>query len=326
MATVNPLLTLPSTSDDLGRVEGALRVAVHTPDDLLNEMASHLVLAGGKRLRPLLATVAARAGDAPVTDDVIRGGVAVELVHLGSLYHDDVLDEAETRRGVESVNAKWGNLKAILAGDFLLARASELAAALGAEVAGLLGHTIGRLCEGEVGQLRWSFNADRPIDAYLDSINGKTASLFATSCRIGALVGDLDRSTVDAVTTFGASFGMVFQVVDDVLDLTASEEQLGKPSGHDLFEGVYTLPVLETLAAGGAATEELRDLLGRPIDGPELDKALGIIRSGTGVGRALETARRFADDAAAAARECGSGPVVDAMAAAGYALVDAVTG
>jgi geranylgeranyl pyrophosphate synthase len=148
----NPLLTLPSTPRDLGRVEGALRDAVHTPDDLLNEMASHLVLAGGKRLRPLLATVAARAGGASVSDEVIRGGVAVELVHLGSLYHDDVLDEAETRRGVESVNAKWGNLKAILAGDFLLARASELAASLGAEVAGLLGHTIGRLCEGEVGR------------------------------------------------------------------------------------------------------------------------------------------------------------------------------
>ena len=194
------------------------------------------------------------------------------------------------------MNAKWGNLKAILAGDFLLARASELAASLGAEVAGLLGHTIGRLCEGEVGQLRWSFNADRPIHAYLDSINGKTASLFATSCRIGALVGDLDRPTIDAVTTFGASFGMVFQVVDDVLDLTASEEQLGKPSGHDLFEGVYTLPVLETLAAG-RRNEELRACRRRStalVERPRLsDRSRGR--------RALETARRSRTNPAEAA-------------------------
>ena len=179
--------------------------------------------------------------------------MSVELVHLGSLYHDDVMDEADTRRSVESVNARWGNLQAILAGDFLLARASEIAASLGTEVAGLLAATIGRLCEGQIGELRRTYNAARTEAEYLESIDGKTASLFSTAARIGALVGGLDRPDVEALTSFGHAFGMAFQIVDDVLDLTATEAQLGKPAGHDLVEGVYTLPVIRTLAAGGAA-------------------------------------------------------------------------
>ena len=214
-------------------------------------MAGHLANAGGKRLRPALV-VAAAAVSGPdgvdVADEVIQGGVAVELVHLGSLYHDDVMDEAEYRRGVESVNAKWGNLVAILAGDFLLARASEIAASLGTEVAALLARTIGELCEGEVGQLRYAFDPARPEAAYLSSIAGKTASLMATSARIGALVGGAPRPWVDALTAYGRALGMAFQIWDDVRDLVCSEEHLGKPAGHDMVEGTYTLPVLRALA------------------------------------------------------------------------------
>src|SRR5256885_3875071 len=139
-------------------VEDALREAVRSDDAYLTEIASHLILAGGKRVRPLFAIASAAAAGSAVSDDVIRGGVAAELVHLGSLYHDDVIDEAPTRRTVESVNARWGNLTAILAGDFLLARASEIAASLRTEVAGLLAATIGRLCEGEVGELRTAYD------------------------------------------------------------------------------------------------------------------------------------------------------------------------
>src|SRR5256885_4820267 len=143
-------------------VEDALRESVRSDDAYLTEVASHLIVAGGKRVRPLFAIASACAattsGDIAVSDDVVRGGVAVELVHLGSLYHDDVIDEAPTRRTVESVNARWGNLTAILAGDFLLAKASEIAASLGTEVAGLLAATIGRLCEGEVGELRTAYD------------------------------------------------------------------------------------------------------------------------------------------------------------------------
>src|ERR671916_1743119 len=148
--------------DELARVEAALRKAVMTEDEVLTQLASHLLSAGGKRLRPALAVAAgACAGTTPVSDAVVLGGVSVELVQLGSLYHDDVIDDAATRRGVESVNARWGNLRAILAGDFLLARASEIAASLGTEVAGLLAATIGKLCDGQLKELRTSFDLSR---------------------------------------------------------------------------------------------------------------------------------------------------------------------
>src|SRR5256886_2242388 len=178
-------------TDDLARVEKALREAVRTPDPFLGDVASHLIGAGGKRIRPLLtlcAAYAAKGGEQPVVDDAITGAVSVELVHLGSLYHDDVIDEAETRRGVPSVNARWSNIVAILAGDFLLARASSLAASLGVEVAGILAATIGELCQGQVLELQRLYDVNRDEAAYFGSIAGKTASLMATACRIGAIV------------------------------------------------------------------------------------------------------------------------------------------
>ena len=178
----------------------ALLASVRTPDAYLTEIASHLLVAGGKRLRPMFSVVASQVAGAPATDDAVQGGISCELVHLGSLYHDDVMDESPTRRGVDTVNAKWGNLQAILAGDFLLARASEIAASLGTEVAGLLARTIGRLCEGQIEELRHTYNVARPVDSYLSSINGKTASLYGTAARIGGLVSKFDRKIVDALT------------------------------------------------------------------------------------------------------------------------------
>ncbi|HMQ24800.1 MAG TPA: polyprenyl synthetase family protein, partial [Acidimicrobiales bacterium] len=272
----NPLLAIPGMQAGLARVEVALRESVRSDDPFLTEVASHLITAGGKRVRPAFALAAAATAteddvDA-VSDDVVMGAVAVELVHLGSLYHDDVMDEATTRRTVESVNAKWGNLQAILAGDFLLARASEIAASLGVEVAALLAATIGRLCEGQVRELRDTYNVGRTEADYLSSIEGKTASLFATACRVGAIVGALPRDEVDALTEFGLRFGMAFQIVDDILDVTATDEQLGKPAGHDLVEGVYTLPTLRALQ--GSAGDDLAALLGRPLEPEEVEAIL----------------------------------------------------
>src|SRR6266513_3721870 len=195
------------------RVEDALREAVRSDDAYLTEVASHLILAGGKRVRPLFAIASAAAGGADVSDEVVLGGVAVELVHLGSLYHDDVIDEAATRRTVTSVNARWGNLVAILAGDFLLARASEIAASLGTEVAGLLAATIGRLCTGQVREVRTTFDSTRTEAAYLASITDKTGALMAASCRIGGITARLPRGHIEALTTYGQQVGMVFQIV-----------------------------------------------------------------------------------------------------------------
>ena len=187
-APTSPLLALAGMDADRKRIETAMRKAVVTTDAYLTEIASHLIVAGGKRLRPALSVVVGRLDGQPTSDDIIRGGVACELVHLGSLYHDDVMDEAETRRGVDTVNARWGNLQAILAGDFLLARASEIAASLGTEVAGLLARTISWLCEGQIEELRHTYDITRSEDSYLASIHGKTASLFGTAARIGGIV------------------------------------------------------------------------------------------------------------------------------------------
>ena len=325
MVSRSPLLDLPGMDADRARVEDAILRAVRTPDDYLTQIASHLISAGGKRLRPVMTMVSSAADDRDVTDDAVMGGIACELVHLGSLYHDDVMDEADVRRGVETVNAKWGNLQAILAGDFLLAKASEIAASLGTEVAGLLARTIGRLCEGQILELRHTYNVARPMDAYLASIDGKTASLYGTAARIGGLVSGFDRGHVDALTAYGDPYGMVFQVVDDVLDVTATDEQLGKPAGHDMVEGVYTLPVILTLAAGGPAASELNGILGKPLDHAEREKVLDIVRSNGGVKKAIEQARSFVAKAHDACNALPSTTRVGAMRDAPVALLDSVS-
>lgn len=328
MAAGSPLLALPTVQGDLERVERALRDSVRTEDPFLTEVASHLILAGGKRGRPAFAVGAAataRTAMASVPDDVVMGAVSVELVHLGSLYHDDVMDDATTRRTVESVNARWGNLQAILAGDFLLAKASEIAASLGTEVAGLLAATIGRLCEGQVLELQHTYNPLRTEDSYLRSIEGKTASLYSTACRIGALTSGLPREHVDALTGFGLAFGMAFQIVDDILDLVASDEQLGKPAGHDLIEGVYTLPVLRVLARGDADAAALGSMLGRVLTDDEMVEARAIVRASGEVDGALATAHAYVDQACGALGALGPSEAADALAGAAQHLVIAVT-
>jgi heptaprenyl diphosphate synthase len=268
-------------------------------DAFLTEVASHLILAGGKRVRPAFAVTAAATSAevmVPASLDVVRGAVSVELVHLGSLYHDDVMDEATTRRTVPSVNARWGNLKAILAGDYLLAKASEIAASLGTEVAGLLAATIGRLCEGQILELQSAFDLDRTEEAYLASIDGKTASLLGTACRIGGIVAELPREQIDALTTFGEAYGVAFQIVDDVLDVMATDEELGKPSGHDMVEGTYTLPVLRVLA--GDERGELKQLLGSPLTDDARIRARDLVRAHPeAVAASIADARTHADRA-----------------------------
>jgi heptaprenyl diphosphate synthase len=294
VASMQPVetLDLAPLAADLGRVEAELRASVDHEDRFLGEVASHLVAAGGKRLRPTLTLCAAYAaqGAEAASPEAVTGSVACELVHLGSLYHDDVIDEAETRRGVPSVNARWSNIVAILAGDYLLARASSLAASLGAEVAGLLAATIGELCRGQVLELQHLFDATRTEEAYTSAIEGKTAALFATSCRIGGMVSSVDEPTLDALTRFGHHLGMCFQVVDDVLDLTSSDEALGKPAGQDLLEGVYTLPVIYALEE----SNELRSLLGTPIDADRLPAVRALATANGAVDAALAVARDHA--------------------------------
>ena len=292
---------MPSMKGDLKRVEDELIRVVAAEGDFLTKLARHLILAGGKRVRPGFSIAASsvldQKGDS-VSFDVIRGGCAVELVHIGSLYHDDVMDEAPMRRGVKSINAGWGNLRAILAGDYLLGRSSEIAASLGTEVASILATTITELCEGQILELESAYHPDRSIDTYEQSIAGKTASLLAASCCIGAIVGNLPRPVIKSMTEFGKSYGMAFQVVDDILDIIATEEQLGKPAGNDLVEGIYTLPVIHALTDTKVG-DELRSLLTANISDSQRDQARELVRRSDGVGIALDTAQDWADKAAA---------------------------
>ncbi len=304
---------MSSGTEDMKRIDRALEEAVTADDPFLTEIASHLLMAGGKRLRPAFALTSALISERdPVsTDAYIQAAISVELVHLGSLYHDDVMDDAETRHSVESVNFRWGNLKAILAGDFLLAKASEIAAARGIEVAELLAATIGKLCEGQIRELQRIYDLGRTEEQYFEAIGGKTASLYATACRIGGLVGESQREEIDLLTDFGWAYGMAFQVVDDILDITASDEQLGKPAGNDMVEGVYTLPVIRFLATNDNG--RLRELLGKKLSLNERDEARDILRGTPVMASAVETATKYCDEAVGLVNQLPDTPAARGM-------------
>jgi heptaprenyl diphosphate synthase len=292
-------LGLPLLQDDLQRLEPLLTSSVVTGDTFLDDVTTHLIAAGGKRLRPMLALATATGGRAEATHDDLMGGVAVELVHLASLYHDDVLDEATIRRNVESVNSRFGNLVAIVAGDYLLARSAAIAASLGVEIAELLANTLGKLCQGQVAEVRSAFQTDRSKESYTDAIAGKTAALTATSCRIGALTGGLASTEVGALTEYGHCFGMVFQIRDDILDITATEGELLKPAGQDLAEGIYTFPALVALAEPDVGSS-LREILGKPLGESEREQARSLVANSTGIGAAVVEARGYVERAQAA--------------------------
>jgi heptaprenyl diphosphate synthase len=297
---VNPLasLGLPLVDEDLARFEPLLGESVVIGDSYLDQVTTHLIRAGGKRLRPLLAFAAATGGEVEASQDVLLGGVALELMHLASLYHDDVMDEAVIRRNVESVNARFGNLVAIVAGDYLMARSAAIAADLGTEIAGLLARTLAALTRGQVSEVRTTYNLERTVDDYFEAIGGKTAALMASACRVGALTAERDAACTEALTAFGHAFGMVFQLRDDVLDILSTENQLGKPAGQDLAEGIYTLPVLVALEDRSVGPE-LRALLGRPLDEPEREKARLLVVATDGIDKAVVEGRRWVASAIA---------------------------
>jgi heptaprenyl diphosphate synthase len=289
-------LDLPLLEEGLQRVEPLLNANVVTGDSFLDSVTTHLITAGGKRLRPLLALAAATGGERDATHDELMGAVAVELVHLASLYHDDVIDEATIRRNVESVNSRFGNLVAIVAGDYLLARSAAIAAGLGVEIAALLAETLANLCQGQVSEVRSAFQITRSREDYVRAITGKTAALTSTSCRIGALTGGRPMAEVDALTEYGHCFGMVFQIRDDILDITATAGELLKPAGQDLAEGIYNLPTLVALADPDSGPD-LRALLGQPLGQPEREKACAIVAASSGIAVAVEAARTYVDRA-----------------------------
>ena len=233
----------------LMRVESRLRAVATTHNARLTELTVHGLEAGGKRLRPALAIGSAIAvgGRDAVTERVIDAATAVELLHLASLYHDDVLDSAAMRRGRPSANALWGNHAAVLGGDVLLAHAYRLAADLGTCELRRFAHTLAALCSGQIAECAAHFDVRRDLAQYDESIRGKTAALLATSCWLGASTAGASPAAAEALASYGTELGVTFQIVDDVLDLYGQSLQIGKPAGSDLRAGVFTLPVLLAL-------------------------------------------------------------------------------
>ncbi|MFJ2112289.1 MULTISPECIES: polyprenyl synthetase family protein [unclassified Streptomyces] len=286
----------------LAAVEAGLLDATKSDVPFITEAAQHLVRAGGKRFRPLLVMLASQFGD-PYAPGVVPAAVVVELTHLATLYHDDVMDEAEVRRGVGSANARWGNSVAILTGDFLFARASHILADLGPEAVRVQAEAFERLVTGQILETAGPRDGRDPVDHYLDVISGKTGSLIAISGRFGAMTSGADDSVIDILTQYGERLGMAFQLADDVLDIASDSQESGKTPGTDLREGIPTLPVLllraQAKAYGRPEDLELVELLdGDLADDAKLAEALRRLRAHP----ALEQARRDTVRYAEAAR------------------------
>ena len=306
----------------LDRVEEALHKALEEADSqLLSATANYLLAAGGKRFRPMLALLSGYFGD-PSDPRLIPASVSLELVHVATLYHDDVIDEAESRHGVPAANVRWDNTVAILTGDYLFARASEVGADLGPEVCRILAQTIAVLCDGQIREVDASRRLDQTEANYLEVIRRKTGALIATSCRLGAMMSDAPPEHVDILGAFGESLGLAFQLSDDIMDITSSQLELGKEPGVDMKEGVYTLPVLHALetsphreelarilttgVGGRAPRPRARDRRGRRLDRARSDGGPGRGRAGGHPGRAAPVGARPARVGAARALPFGT--------------------
>ena len=317
------LVPIPRVWERLERVEERLIEVTTAETPFLTEVAQHLLLAGGKRYRPLLSQVAAELGPEPGTPPV-EAGVAVELVHAGSLYHDDVIDNSNTRHGVASVNFEWNNTAAILGGDFLLAKASEVAAPLGEEAVALIARTYATLCEGQVLELQLEGNIDHGPQEYLAVIGGKTASLIRTSARLGALTAGAPRDTIEAISEWAWEMGIVFQMADDVLDLIADEAFLGKPSGSDIGEGTFTLPVL--YATTGPNGDEIKRILSRglPYERVDIDRVISLVVQGGYIDQVLDEATERLRVAEKAAARIADNPITPVLGNLDRYLLDRV--
>ncbi|WP_336669879.1 polyprenyl synthetase family protein [Tsukamurella sp. USMM236] len=283
---------------DLARVEQVIADGIAEADGCVIEEALHLFQAGGKRFRPMFTVLSGRIGGAP-SDQVITAAAAMELTHLATLYHDDVMDEADTRRGAPSANARWGNSIAILAGDFLFARASAYGADLGPRAVGVIAKCFGELVTGQMLELKGAGDGD-PVQHYLDTIWGKTGSLIATCGLLGALHGGADEETAQRMYRIGAAIGMAFQISDDIIDISSIAQDSGKTPGTDLREGVFTLPVLYALRDEGPEADRLREILVGPVtDDALVDEAIELLGRSAGMKEAQATLARYADEARA---------------------------
>jgi geranylgeranyl pyrophosphate synthase len=283
----------------LGEIETELAAAVASDIPFVDEAARHLLDAGGKRFRPLLVVLASEFGN-PRSSAVVPAAIVVELTHLATLYHDDVMDEADIRRGAQSANARWDNSIAILIGDFLFARASDLVADLGPDAVRIQAKTFARLVQGQIRETVGPKDGEDPLAHYLSVVSDKTGSLIATSARFGARLAGAPQDVQETLTAYGEEIGVAFQLSDDVIDIVSDSSELGKAAGTDLREGVPTLPTLIARSSPDDSDGRLRALLSGPIsDDGQHAEALRLLRESPAMDVARAEVRRRADAARA---------------------------
>jgi heptaprenyl diphosphate synthase len=296
-----------SVRGQLEAVEAALLKAAEAQSPMVTEAAQHIIAAGGKRFRPLLVALAARLGPAAVDDDVVKAAVVVELTHVASLYHDDVMDEAGIRRGSVSANSRWGNTVAILVGDFLFARASDIVAELGTAYVSIQARTFSRLVQGQIAETVGPQPGQDPLDHYLGVVADKTAALISTSALFGAMISGCSAELQERMAVFGEQIGMVFQLSDDIIDITS--EVAGKTPGTDLREGIPTLPTLFARRSTDPADARLLQLLDSDLhDDAALTEALELLRRHPAVDQARAEVERRAVAARALLADLPAGP------------------
>lgn len=287
--------------DGVGRIEQLMDTELRSADEIMTESLTHLFKAGGKRFRPLFTVLSAQLGPNPDAADVTIAGAVIELVHLATLYHDDVMDEAEVRRGTPTANVRWGNNVAILAGDYLFATASRLVSRLGPEAVRLIAETFAQLVTGQMREIRGLTGAAEgadPIEHYLKVVYEKTACLIAAAGRFGAMFSGADADQVERLSRLGGIVGTAFQISDDIIDIDSDSRESGKLPGTDVREGVHTLPMVYALREPGPDAARLRELLVGPIDDDEtVAEALALLRASEGMAKAKRSLQDYAAQA-----------------------------
>ncbi|WP_308279792.1 polyprenyl synthetase family protein [Phycicoccus mangrovi] len=307
-------------TDGLARVEALITQRVDHDDPFIAQASSHLTVAGGKRFRPLLTLLASELGTG-VSDEVVAAAAGVELTHLASLYHDDVMDEADVRRGAPSANALYDNSTAILVGDLLFGTASDIVADLGPQAVKIQAQTFVRLCAGQIRDDRPCPEGQDPVEYYLQVLADKTGVLIATAARYGAMFGGCDDATVEVMREYGERLGVAFQLADDLIDIASEADETGKTPGTDLREGKRTLPVLFVLASSDPADARLQELLrGDLDDDARLAEALELLRAHPAMDRAREHTFAVASRAQSVLEPLPAGDARDAL----YALATGV--
>ena len=311
--------------EGMAKVESLLLSHIQGDYPLVEETSRHLVAAGGKRLRPLLTLLASHYGDKN-RFGVIESAVVCELTHVATLYHDDVMDEASLRRGVESANHRWGNTVAILTGDYLFAKVSALLADIGPEAVRLQASTFERLVIGQIMETQGPQNGEEPLAHYLQVVADKTGSLIAASARFGAMVSGAPDEIKETLTVFGEKIGVAFQLADDVIDIASESHQSGKTPGTDLREGVPTLVTLNVMKSMRAEDRELKALLAAPIkDEVVVAQVLGELRSHPALEESREQLQQIARDARTALGPLPANDVTGALFSLCDAIIDRTT-